>query len=186
MKYFYSLAALAALVAAQLPECANDCIREATEAETDCTFGDWECLCIPSNREAVTGVATSCVIAACGVDVAVGEVVPAITSTCANAGNGGGDDEEETTTTAAPAPEETPEEETPAPSTEAEAEPSSYPEPSEAPEESAPAVPSHVPEPSHPAGNGTAPAPSEIPEAGAAKAGFMGAAAMVVLGAIAL
>lgn len=75
MKSVYAITAFAAVVAAQsssgLPECAIPCIRDATTSATDCTFGDYACSCEPANNAAIRAAATSCVIDACGVDVAL-------------------------------------------------------------------------------------------------------------------
>lgn len=77
MKYFYTLAALAGLAAAQtLPSCAVGCIQTATESASDCTFGDLSCTCLESNRGPITDAATPCVIAECGVEVALSMLPP--------------------------------------------------------------------------------------------------------------
>ncbi|KAI8246913.1 hypothetical protein K4K55_000059 [Colletotrichum sp. SAR 10_96] len=92
MKYSFALAALAALVVAQdasiIPECARDCLSKATASATSCKEGDYACTCKPDNKAAIQSAATSCVIAACGVDVAVSEVIPASEKLCAAAGSG--------------------------------------------------------------------------------------------------
>ncbi|CAI0647036.1 unnamed protein product, partial [Colletotrichum noveboracense] len=92
MKYSFAIAALAALVVAQdasiIPECARDCLSKATASATSCKEGDYACTCKPDNKAAIQSAATSCVIAACGVDVAVSEVIPASEKLCAAAGSG--------------------------------------------------------------------------------------------------
>ncbi|KAM0323932.1 hypothetical protein ACHAQA_008513 [Verticillium albo-atrum] len=198
MKSVYAIAAFAAVVAAQssgLPSCAIPCIREATESETDCTFGDYTCSCEPTNNAAIRAAATSCVIDACGVDVAVGEVIPATEALCANPPT----TPAETTTAAEEEPTSAPEEPSasaPAPEPSAPApEESAYPVPevSSAPAASGSAYPvpevSSTPvkpeEPTH-AGNTTEPTPTHVEVDGAASVGFMGVAAMVGLAALAL
>lgn len=75
MKYSFAFAALAALVAAQdpsiIPECARDCLLKATASATTCKDGDYTCTCKPENKAAIQGAATSCVVAACGIDTAL-------------------------------------------------------------------------------------------------------------------
>ncbi|KAF4922847.1 hypothetical protein CGCVW01_v005058 [Colletotrichum viniferum] len=92
MKYSFAIAALAALVVAQdasiIPECARDCLSKATASATSCKEGDYACTCKSDNKAAIQSAATSCVIAACGVDVAVSEVIPASEKLCAAAGSG--------------------------------------------------------------------------------------------------
>lgn len=71
------LAAAAGVALAQesadfFPECALPCLAEAVESATSCSTDDGVCRCEPENKEAITGAATSCVISACGVAVAVG------------------------------------------------------------------------------------------------------------------
>ncbi|KXH25688.1 CFEM domain-containing protein [Colletotrichum salicis] len=76
MKYAYALAALAAVVAAQvdptiIPECARKCLQDATASATSCKDGDYVCTCQPANKSAIQAAATSCVVGACGADVAL-------------------------------------------------------------------------------------------------------------------
>lgn len=201
MKYFYTLAALVALVSAQeLPECAVSCIRDATESETTCTFGDLACTCQEANRAAVTAAATPCVISACGVQVAIGQVQPATEALCANPPSAPASSAAAPPASSAAAPPASSAAAPPASS--AAAPPASsaaggddYPVPSAAPSDddsypvpSVSAAPSAAP--SHaPSGNGTVTPPAEPTgpvEAGAAKAGFMGAAALAGLVALAL
>ncbi|KAH6669758.1 hypothetical protein F5X68DRAFT_51081 [Plectosphaerella plurivora] len=199
MKYFYTLAALVALVSAQeLPECAVSCIRDATESETTCTFGDLACTCQEANRAAVTAAATPCVISACGVQVAIGQVQPATEALCANPPSAPASSAAAPPASSAAAPPASSAAAPPASSAAAPASsaaaPSgddSYPLPSAVPsdDDSYP-VPSASAAPSHtPTGNGTVTPPAETSgpvEAGAAKAGFMGAAALAGLVALAL
>ncbi|KAK2042057.1 hypothetical protein LZ31DRAFT_435306, partial [Colletotrichum somersetense] len=90
MKYSVALAALAAVVAAQsgsspIPVCAQQCLADATTKATTCSLGDYACTCEASNKAAISSAATSCVIAACGVDTAVNQVLPASDKLCAEA-----------------------------------------------------------------------------------------------------
>lgn len=74
MKYAFAAAALIATVTAQsisdIPACAQPCIDASRTKVTTCTADDYACLC--DNITAIQGDATTCVIAACGADVAVG------------------------------------------------------------------------------------------------------------------
>ncbi|KAH7363376.1 hypothetical protein B0T11DRAFT_329354 [Plectosphaerella cucumerina] len=196
MKYFYTLAALVALVAAQaeLPECAVSCIRDATESETTCTFGDTACTCQEENRAAVTAAATPCVISACGVQVAIGQVQPATEAICAAAGEAPASSAAAPPASSAAAPPASsaaapPASSAAAPPASSAAAPSgddAYPLPSVVPTSAHSAVPSAAPS-AAPSGNGTVTPPVEPPvEAGAAKAGFMGAAALAGFVALAL
>ncbi|KAK5660180.1 hypothetical protein OQA88_13650 [Cercophora sp. LCS_1] len=82
------LAALVALVSAQdlssIPACAKTCIDDAVKSATSCGATDVSCIC--ASLDAVTQAATGCVLGACGIDVALNEVIPATTALCANAG----------------------------------------------------------------------------------------------------
>ncbi|KAK2016142.1 hypothetical protein LZ32DRAFT_105770 [Colletotrichum eremochloae] len=95
MKYSFALAALVAVAAAQagsnpIPECAQKCLSDATASATSCKDGDYSCTCQEANKAAIQAAATSCVIAACGVDKALNEVLPASDKLCAQAAAGGG------------------------------------------------------------------------------------------------
>lgn len=76
MKYSALLiAATAGLASAQcvsdIPSCAQSCIEDAAASATSCGAQDFECQCTTANQAAIQGAATSCVISACGADVAV-------------------------------------------------------------------------------------------------------------------
>ncbi|KAK0619354.1 hypothetical protein B0T14DRAFT_496138 [Immersiella caudata] len=81
------LVAFAGLTAAQglssIPQCAQECISTAISSSTTCQATDIPCIC--NSIEAVTAGATSCVLAACGADVAIGQVLPATAQLCADA-----------------------------------------------------------------------------------------------------
>jgi hypothetical protein len=75
MKYSYvALVAFSGLAAAQstLPTCAQPCVADAVAASTDCAADDIACQCIPANKAAIQGAATSCVLEACGIEQAPG------------------------------------------------------------------------------------------------------------------
>ncbi|KAI0099787.1 hypothetical protein GGR51DRAFT_564832 [Nemania sp. FL0031] len=83
----FTLAVLTSLVAAvsaqtwaDIPACAQPCITDAVAATTDCGATDYACIC--ASRDAVQASAEECVIAACGEDVAVNEVLPAVDAAC--------------------------------------------------------------------------------------------------------
>ncbi|KAK0652859.1 hypothetical protein B0T16DRAFT_388049 [Cercophora newfieldiana] len=79
------LAAFIGLVAAQdlsvIPACAKQCIDDAVTSGTKCALTEIPCIC--NSIEAVTAGATACVLAACGADVAIGQVLPATAQLCA-------------------------------------------------------------------------------------------------------
>ncbi|KAI0433150.1 hypothetical protein F5Y09DRAFT_299809 [Xylaria sp. FL1042] len=81
-----ALTTLAIAVSAQswddIPACAQPCILDAVAAVTDCSSTDYACIC--ADRDAVQNEAQSCVIAACGLDVALNEVIPAVDAACAS------------------------------------------------------------------------------------------------------
>ncbi|KAI0813768.1 hypothetical protein GGR55DRAFT_545031 [Xylaria sp. FL0064] len=86
----FTLATLAALVAAvsaqswdDIPACAQPCIDDAVAAVTTCGSTDYTCIC--ASRDTVQAQAESCVIAACGEDVAENQVLPAVEAACAAA-----------------------------------------------------------------------------------------------------
>lgn len=88
MKYAAAvLAAVVGLAAAQdlsvIPTCAKKCIDDAVTSKTKCAITDIPCIC--KEIEPVTAAATSCVLAACGADVALNEVLPATAQLCAAA-----------------------------------------------------------------------------------------------------
>ncbi|KAK4645729.1 hypothetical protein QC761_204130 [Podospora bellae-mahoneyi] len=112
MKYTAALLALAAAVSAQdisiFPECSLDCIISGIGSGTSCELTDFACVC--ENTQSLITSATPCVLEACGADVALNEVLPAVDEFCA--GVGGGDDDapaedDEPSVTATPAPEPT-------------------------------------------------------------------------------
>ncbi|RGP78500.1 extracellular membrane 8-cysteine cfem [Fusarium longipes] len=87
MKYSVALVAIAAVAAqaqslADVPKCALPCLDKAIESETSCETTDTACVC--ENFSAIRGVATSCVIDACGTDVAINKVLPATEALCKN------------------------------------------------------------------------------------------------------
>lgn len=75
MKYAFAAIALAAVARAQtlgdVPKCAIPCLDEAIKSETTCAIEDLACVC--ENFSAIQGVATGCVLEACGPEVAVGK-----------------------------------------------------------------------------------------------------------------
>ncbi|KAF3070210.1 hypothetical protein CFAM422_006927 [Trichoderma lentiforme] len=86
MKFTLVLATFAAVVYGQtigdIPACAQTCIENAVLA-AGCSSGtDVACAC--ANFNTVEAGSTSCVIAACGADVAINQVLPAVTALCAN------------------------------------------------------------------------------------------------------
>ncbi|SPO02442.1 uncharacterized protein DNG_05115 [Cephalotrichum gorgonifer] len=87
MKSITLLITVTAVAAAQkatdyFPECSIDCLEESVSAVSDCSFDDAWCICVQSTYEAITAHGTSCVMQACGSDVAVGEVLPAAIPYC--------------------------------------------------------------------------------------------------------
>lgn len=73
MKYSLFALALAASARAQsrsdIPSCALTCLDDAIEKETSCSTTDYSCVC--KNFDTIQGEATSCVVDACGSDVAI-------------------------------------------------------------------------------------------------------------------
>ncbi|TGO36072.1 hypothetical protein BHYA_0136g00150 [Botrytis hyacinthi] len=57
--------------APSIPSCAIPCIASAVAAETSCGATDLECQCDPDNASLIQGVATSCVLQACGIQEAL-------------------------------------------------------------------------------------------------------------------
>ncbi|KLU81064.1 hypothetical protein MAPG_00159, partial [Magnaporthiopsis poae ATCC 64411] len=75
----FILAASAALVAAQdikpfIPVCSHKCLQDAAASASTCKLEplDGKCICEPATLEKISGAAVSCVIAACGQEVAIG------------------------------------------------------------------------------------------------------------------
>ncbi|GAW18354.1 hypothetical protein ANO14919_078290 [Xylariales sp. No.14919] len=191
----YSVAALAfaaAAVSAQslsdIPQCASSCINDARTQNTDCAADDYKCIC--SNIQVLSTAATSCVLSACGQDVAINQVLPAVQQFCDAVNNGD---------VPAPAPtsestSEATSEATSVPTSESAVESTSEPtatqteEPTEVPSSSSGAsAPRTTVTPTFGGSNATATAPvtSLVPSAGAAIAGSIGGFAMVALGALA-
>ncbi|KAH8879569.1 CFEM-domain-containing protein, partial [Thozetella sp. PMI_491] len=86
MKYSVGLLfALAAFTSAQslsdIPQCAQPCITAAIKSSTTCGETDYKCAC--QNEDKLVAGATSCVISACGADVALNQVLPATQKFCA-------------------------------------------------------------------------------------------------------
>ncbi|KAI0534212.1 hypothetical protein GGR58DRAFT_505555 [Xylaria digitata] len=87
----FTLATIAALIAAvsaqtwdDIPACAQPCIVDAVAAVTTCGSTDYKCIC--ANRQPLQTEATPCIIDACGVAVAIGQVLPAVDAACAAVG----------------------------------------------------------------------------------------------------
>ncbi|KAI2622799.1 hypothetical protein GGS26DRAFT_245866 [Hypomontagnella submonticulosa] len=90
MKFAVAAVTLAALASAQslgdIPQCAVKCIDDARASSTDCTATDYVCIC--KNKDTLTTAASSCVIGACGLDVATNQVLPAVNKFCDSVGSG--------------------------------------------------------------------------------------------------
>ncbi|KAF2965730.1 hypothetical protein GQX73_g7840 [Xylaria multiplex] len=87
----FTLATIAALVTAvsaqtwnDIPACAQPCIVEAVAAVTTCGQTDYKCIC--ASRDALQTEATPCILDACGLTVAIGQVLPAVNAACAAVG----------------------------------------------------------------------------------------------------
>ncbi|KAH6851356.1 hypothetical protein B0I37DRAFT_133994 [Chaetomium sp. MPI-CAGE-AT-0009] len=66
-----------------IPNCAVDCLTTAIGTATSCKGPeDLECFCIADNYRAIYDSAVTCVLQACGSDVAIGEVLPAAARMC--------------------------------------------------------------------------------------------------------
>ncbi|KAI1175784.1 hypothetical protein F4777DRAFT_295729 [Nemania sp. FL0916] len=80
-----TIAAVIAVASAQswsdIPACAQPCISDAAAAVTDCEATDYACIC--ASRDAVQAEAETCVVTACGEEVAETEVIPAVDAACA-------------------------------------------------------------------------------------------------------
>ncbi|KAK4100166.1 hypothetical protein N658DRAFT_497628 [Parathielavia hyrcaniae] len=92
MKYTTAILALAAAAAkaqdlSLFPECSRPCIIDAVGTSTNCAIDDYPCIC--NNMDAVKQAATPCVVNACGIDVALNEVLPATEEFCAQVLNPG-------------------------------------------------------------------------------------------------
>ncbi|OJJ61504.1 hypothetical protein ASPSYDRAFT_88047 [Aspergillus sydowii CBS 593.65] len=77
---------LASLAASQsindVPKCAVPCLQDAVKSETNCGANDFNCACKGDNYKKVQSAATGCVIDACGQDVALEQVAPAVQKLC--------------------------------------------------------------------------------------------------------
>uniref|UniRef100_L2FRG0 CFEM domain-containing protein n=1 Tax=Colletotrichum fructicola (strain Nara gc5) TaxID=1213859 RepID=L2FRG0_COLFN len=89
MKSSYVLLATLGLAAAQqkftdvIPECSVKCLTQAVEDGTKCSsIDDSQCICEATNYRNIYTVGVSCVLAACGGDVATGELLPAAAKFC--------------------------------------------------------------------------------------------------------
>ncbi|KAI0152637.1 hypothetical protein GGR57DRAFT_503500 [Xylariaceae sp. FL1272] len=84
MQFTVAAVAFAAIVSAQswsdIPACATPCIDDAVASTTTCAADDYACIC--ANEATISPAAEDCVVAACGEEVAEGEVVPAVTAFC--------------------------------------------------------------------------------------------------------
>ncbi|KAI0904453.1 hypothetical protein F4824DRAFT_456268 [Ustulina deusta] len=83
----FTLATLATLIVAvsaqtweDIPACAQPCILDAVADVTDCGSTDYTCIC--AARDTIQNAAASCVISACGLIVAINEVIPAVNAAC--------------------------------------------------------------------------------------------------------
>lgn len=77
------LAAAAVDPASYFPSCALPCLSSAVSSATKCGATDYACQCTTDNQSAIQGAATSCVLSACGADVAANQVLPAAPKFCA-------------------------------------------------------------------------------------------------------
>ncbi|KAF0331945.1 hypothetical protein K4K61_010781 [Colletotrichum sp. SAR11_59] len=89
MKSSYVLLATLGLAAAQqkftdvIPECSVKCLTQAVKDGTKCSsIDDSQCICEATNYRNIYTVGVSCVLAACGGDVATGELLPAAAKFC--------------------------------------------------------------------------------------------------------
>ncbi|PTB37630.1 uncharacterized protein TrAFT101_005492 [Trichoderma asperellum] len=85
MKFTLALATFVAAVYGQtvgdIPSCAIPCLDAAITKDTNCATTDYACACKSFN--AIETDATACVVAACGADVAINQVLPAVQALCA-------------------------------------------------------------------------------------------------------
>ncbi|KAK9422939.1 hypothetical protein SUNI508_04606 [Seiridium unicorne] len=75
-------AATASTIADFVPECAVSCLEDGVSSSTPCAVDDLTCVCVADNYRATYTAALSCVLAACGADTAIGEVLPGATHMC--------------------------------------------------------------------------------------------------------
>ncbi|KAM0477781.1 hypothetical protein ACHAPX_005545 [Trichoderma viride] len=84
MKFTLALATFVAAVYGQtiddIPACAIPCLDDAI-ASAGCATDDVACAC--KNFDAIEAASTSCIVAACGADVAINQVLPAVQALCA-------------------------------------------------------------------------------------------------------
>ncbi|KAH8754825.1 hypothetical protein F5883DRAFT_572609 [Diaporthe sp. PMI_573] len=86
-----ALAAAAGLASCQcpssIPECAQSCLMIAADS-VGCGETDYACQCADAHQQDITTNATTCVLAACGEQTALNEVLPAASAFCSaiNAG----------------------------------------------------------------------------------------------------
>ncbi|BCS23116.1 CFEM domain-containing protein [Aspergillus puulaauensis] len=77
---------LASLAASQsindVPKCAVPCLQNAVKSETNCGESDFKCACKGDNYKKVQAAATGCTVKACGQNVAVEQVLPAVKKLC--------------------------------------------------------------------------------------------------------
>ncbi|KAM3420799.1 hypothetical protein BST61_g4044 [Cercospora zeina] len=66
---------------ADLPACSQQCIADAIKSATTCAPTDTNCAC--ANKDKIQQAGAQCVNQACGIDVAVNEVMPAVQKGCA-------------------------------------------------------------------------------------------------------
>ncbi|TGO46204.1 hypothetical protein BCON_0338g00040 [Botryotinia convoluta] len=69
--------------APSIPSCAIPCIASAVAEETSCGATDLACQCDPDNASLIQGVATSCVLQACGIQEAL-QVLDDATAECSS------------------------------------------------------------------------------------------------------
>ncbi|KAL7927009.1 hypothetical protein ACQKWADRAFT_308931 [Trichoderma austrokoningii] len=87
MKFTLALATFVAAVYGQtvgdIPSCAIPCIEGAITSSTTCSATDFACACEPANFQAIEDASLDCVVADCGADVAINQVLPAVQALCA-------------------------------------------------------------------------------------------------------
>ncbi|KAM0262175.1 hypothetical protein ACHAQJ_001919 [Trichoderma viride] len=87
MKFTLVLATFVAVAYGQtvrdIPACAVPCLDSAIASQTDCAPDDFACACETQNFNAIEAASTSCIITACGADVAINQVLPAVDALCA-------------------------------------------------------------------------------------------------------
>ncbi|KAG8169561.1 hypothetical protein KVR01_000306 [Diaporthe batatas] len=92
MKVTLLAAGLVATVFAQdlssIPECARSCLTDAISQDGQCQATDAACVC--GRIDQLTTLATGCVLSACGQDVALNQVLPAVQTFCTNVGSSSG------------------------------------------------------------------------------------------------